>query len=156
MQAQTSTKPYLLRALYEWCTENGYTPCVAVRVDDHTRGIPPSFVRNGEIVFDISFNAVAKLNMGNDMVEFEARLGGRLQKIAVPVDNVLAIYANENGQGMAFPIEETAGHIETAGEAVDIPGGAARVDDIEDVEINDEPPPDGAPKGGRPRLKVVK
>ena len=99
--SESSTKPYFLRAIYEWCTDNGYTPYIAVRVDASTR-VPMEFVRNGEIVLNISFSATSGLKMDNDFVNFSARFGGVSRQISVPVNNVMAIYANENGQGMAF------------------------------------------------------
>ncbi|KAK44491.1 ClpXP protease specificity-enhancing factor [Caballeronia sp. GaOx3] len=103
---EISTKPYLLRALYEWCTDNGFTPHIAVRVDAATR-VPRQFVRNDEIVLNISFEATSQLQMGNEWIEFSARFSGKSHKIEVQVANVLAIYARENGQGMAFPVEQT-------------------------------------------------
>ncbi|BAN24241.1 ClpXP protease specificity-enhancing factor [Caballeronia insecticola] len=104
---EISTKPYLLRALYEWCTDNGFTPHIAVRVDAATR-VPRQFVRNDEIVLNISFEATSQLQMGNEWIEFSARFSGKSHKIEVQVTNVLAIYARENGQGMAFPVEPSA------------------------------------------------
>lgn len=104
---EISTKPYLLRALYEWCTDNGFTPHIAVRVDAATR-VPRQFVRNDEIVLNISFEATSQLQMGNEWIEFSARFSGKSHKIEVQVANVLAIYARENGQGMAFPVEPAA------------------------------------------------
>ena len=101
--AETPTKPYLLRALYEWCTDNGYTPHLAVRVDDRTR-VPREFVRDGEIVLNISFDATSGLKMGNEWIDFNARFSGKSHHIEVQISNVLAIYARENGQGMAFPV----------------------------------------------------
>lgn len=104
---EISTKPYLLRALYEWCTDNGYTPHIAVRVDKSTR-VPRQFVRDGEIVLNISFEATSQLQMGNEWIEFTARFSGKAHKLEVPVANVLAIYARENGQGMAFQVDVAA------------------------------------------------
>ena len=101
--SETSTKPYLLRALYEWCTDNGYTPYIVVSVDARTR-VPMEFVKNGEIVLNISFEATGNLKMDNDFIHFKARFGGVAREIEVPVDNVSAIYARENGQGMAFEV----------------------------------------------------
>ena len=98
----TSTRPYLIRALYEWCTDNGFTPYVAVLVDETTQ-VPKEHVKNGEIVLNISFDATSSLKLGNEYIEFKARFGGAAREIVVPVDRVLAIYARENGQGMAFP-----------------------------------------------------
>lgn len=99
--SETSTKPYLLRAIYEWCTDNGYTPYLAAMVDGQTR-VPREFVKNGEIVLNISFSATSGLKMENDFIHFNARFGGVSREISVPVQNVVAIYARENGQGMAF------------------------------------------------------
>ncbi|MFT5533986.1 MAG: stringent starvation protein B [Burkholderiaceae bacterium] len=100
---ESSTKPYLLRAIYEWCTDNGYTPYLAVLVDASTK-VPMQFVKNGEIVLNISFDATSALKMDNDLVRFSARFGGVSRDISVPVENVIAIYARENGQGMAFEV----------------------------------------------------
>jgi stringent starvation protein B len=101
--SETSTKPYLLRAIYEWCTDNGYTPYLAASVDGQTQ-VPMEFVKNGEIVLNISFSATSGLKMDNDFVHFHARFAGVSREIFVPVDNVVAIYARENGQGMAFEV----------------------------------------------------
>ncbi|VWX58034.1 Stringent starvation protein B [Burkholderiales bacterium 8X] len=98
----TSTRPYLIRALYEWCTDNGFTPYVAVQVDDSVQ-VPREYVKNGEIVLNISFDATSSLKLGNDFIEFKARFAGTAREISVPVGRVIAIYARENGQGMAFP-----------------------------------------------------
>lgn len=98
----TSTRPYMIRALYEWCTDNGYTPHVAVLVDETVR-VPQEYVRNGEIVLNIGFDATSALKLGNDVIEFKARFAGIAREILVPVSRVIAIYARENGQGMAFP-----------------------------------------------------
>ncbi|MET3497074.1 ClpXP protease specificity-enhancing factor [Variovorax boronicumulans] len=98
----SSTRPYLIRALYEWCTDNGFTPYVAVQVDDSVQ-VPREYVKNGEIVLNISFDATSSLKLGNDFIEFKARFAGSAREISVPVGRVIAIYARENGQGMAFP-----------------------------------------------------
>jgi stringent starvation protein B len=170
---EISTKPYLLRALYEWCTDNGYTPHIAVRVDNQTR-VPRQFVRDNEIVLNISFEATSQLQMGNEWIEFSARFSGKSHKIEVPVANVLAIYARENGQGMAFPVDSTGGEAtdseddgedevptEAAGEPAQV---AATPDAVRDeqsaqssTESDDSPrPDDDGGKGGRGHLKVVK
>ena len=98
-----STRPYLIRALYEWCTDNGFTPYVAVSVDD-TVQVPREYVKNNEIVLNISFDATSSLKLGNDFIEFKARFAGSAREIMVPISHVIAIYARENGQGMAFPM----------------------------------------------------
>jgi len=100
----TSTRPYLVRALHEWCTDNGLTPYIAVSVDD-TVQVPREYVNNGEIVLNISFDATSSLQLGNEFVVFKARFGGVAREISVPVARVIAIYARENGQGMAFPVQ---------------------------------------------------
>lgn len=97
-----STRPYLIRALYEWCTDNGLTPYVAVQVDESVQ-VPREFVKNNEIVLNISFDATSSLKLGNEFIEFKARFGGVAREIVVPIERVIAIYARENGQGMAFP-----------------------------------------------------
>jgi stringent starvation protein B len=151
------TKPYLLRALYEWCTDNGYTPHLAVRVDDQTR-VPRQFVHNGEIVLNISFEATSQLQMGNEWVEFSARFSGKAHKIEVQVANVLAIYARENGQGMAFPVESDVG-AEAAAVAEPEGDGGERASPRAEAKPEGLPPPsddDGAKSSGKGHLKIVK
>ncbi|CAB3794778.1 hypothetical protein LMG28614_04030 [Paraburkholderia ultramafica] len=168
---EISTKPYLLRALYEWCTDNGYTPHIAVRVDNQTR-VPRQFVRDNEIVLNISFEATSQLQMGNEWIEFSARFSGKSHKIEVPIANILAIYARENGQGMAFPVESAGGEAQDSGadaEPADetaVPAApravetspaadttAAKADSAAD---SPQPDDDGSKGGGRARLKIVK
>ncbi len=170
---EISTKPYLLRALYEWCTDNGYTPHIAVRVDNQTR-VPRQFVRDNEIVLNISFEATSQLQMGNEWIEFSARFSGKSHKIEVPIANILAIYARENGQGMAFPVESAGGEAQDSGAdaevadetvapaapraveaspAADAAAAAAKADSATD---GPQPDDDGSKGGGRARLKIVK
>lgn len=99
----TSTRPYLIRALYEWCTDNGLTPYISVVVNEHVH-VPFEFVKDGEIVLNISFDATTSLKLGNEYLEFKARFGGVAREIIVPIEQISGIYARENGQGMAFPI----------------------------------------------------
>ena len=101
--AGTSTRPYLIRALHDWCTDNGFTPYIAVFVDETVR-VPKEYVKNNEIVLNVGFEATSALKLGNESIEFKARFGGSSREIAVPIDHVIAIYARENGQGMAFPM----------------------------------------------------
>ncbi|NIF69297.1 ClpXP protease specificity-enhancing factor [Burkholderia sp. Ap-962] len=164
---ETSTKPYLLRALYEWCTDNGYTPHIAVRVDNSTR-VPRQYVRDGEIVLNISFEATSALQMGNEWIEFTARFSGKAHKLEVPVANVLAIYARENGQGMAFQVDATADEPgesaieDDVAEAVPASADEAAREAAEPSEGADvpasSPDDDGGASGksNRPRLKIVK
>jgi len=100
-----STKPYLLRALYEWCADQGFTPYLSVRVDANTV-VPRQFVQDGMIVLNLGQDAVQNLHMGNDLITCQARFSGIAQALSVPIDNVVAIYARENGQGMAFELEQ--------------------------------------------------
>lgn len=100
-----STRPYLIRALYEWCTDNGYTPYIAAYVDA-TVQVPMEYVKNNEIVLNVSMDATSSLKLGNEFVEFKARFGGKAREIMVPIERVIAIYARENGQGMAFPVAQ--------------------------------------------------
>ena len=100
--AGSSTRPYLIRALHDWCTDNGFTPYVAVFVDAHVQ-VPSEYVKNNEIVLNISLDATSSLKLGNDFIEFKARFAGSAREIMVPITHVIAIYARENGQGMAFP-----------------------------------------------------
>ena len=98
----TSTRPYLIRALHEWCIDNGFTPLITVHVDDNTQ-VPKEHVKDKEIVLNLSFDATSGLKLGNDYIEFKARFSGVARDILVPINRVVAIYARENSQGMAFP-----------------------------------------------------
>jgi len=104
----TSTRPYLLRALHDWCIDNGFTPYIAVYVDSKVQ-VPLEYVKNNEIVLNVGIEATSGLKLGNDFIEFKARFGGSAREIVVPVDHVVAIYARENGQGMAFPVPADMG-----------------------------------------------
>lgn len=101
--SEVSTKPYLIRAIFEWCTDCGYTPYIAVAVDERTQ-VPREFVKNGEIVLNISTTATNRLDLGNEWIDFQARFGGRARDLSIPVENVTAIYARETGHGMAFDV----------------------------------------------------
>jgi stringent starvation protein B len=148
-----STRPYLIRALYEWCTDNGFTPFIAVLVDESVR-VPTEYVRDGEIVLNISFDATSALKLGNDYIEFKGRFGGVARDILVPVDHVLAIYARENGQGMAFPLLASSAGAETN----PAPESTATEDKTTHAQQSDTPPTDGPRPGGsgRPSLTRVK
>ena len=99
-----STKPYLIRAIHEWCCDNGYTPYIVVVADEHAR-VPREFVRDGQIVLNIGYEATGHLSIANAEITFQARFGGVAREIYVPINNVAAIYAKENGAGMAFEPE---------------------------------------------------
>jgi stringent starvation protein B len=155
----TSTRPYLLRALHDWCTDNGFTPYIAVHVDA-TVQVPMEYVKNNEIVLNVGFEATSGLKLGNDFVEFKARFGGVSREISVPVDHVVAIYARENGQGMAFPMPSQDAPAATEAErGAGGPRGLRLATSDQDAEAppdDDGPPDPGAPGSGRPALKRVK
>jgi stringent starvation protein B len=165
----TSTRPYLIRALYDWCTDNGLTPYVAVLVDD-TVQVPREYVKNGEIVLNISFDATSSLKLGNEFIEFKARFAGTAREIMVPVNRVIAIYARENGQGMAFPVPVAGGaghdHVKASPLSSVTAAGAHLDEDPKVVQLVTPEPagadngPDGdpprPPSGPRPALKRIK
>jgi stringent starvation protein B len=103
--SDASTKPYLIRAIHEWCTDQGYTPYLAVSVDASTR-VPLEYVRNGEIVLNVGHLATNKLKLGNELIEFQARFNGSPREVSVPIAQVTAIYARETGHGMAFEVSK--------------------------------------------------
>lgn len=141
MAEPTSTKPYLLRALHEWCVDNGLTPYISVVVDTNTR-VPQEYVRNGEIVLNIGPLATQRLKMGDDVIELAARFGGVARELAIPVGQVAAIYARENGQGMSFEIDRNKASSPQGGQAL--------------AESPASPEPPASPGGGKPSLRVVK
>jgi stringent starvation protein B len=159
-----STRPYLIRALHDWCTDNGFTPYVAVFVDASVQ-VPSEYVKNNEIVLNIGFEATTALKLGNEFIEFKARFGGTSRDIQVPVDHVIAIYARENGQGMAFPVptEASAGAAthSTKDESEKKPTPGLRLASTEPSSSSDESAQDSevppeTPPPGRPSLKRVK
>jgi stringent starvation protein B len=101
-----SNKPYLIRALHQWCTDFGFTPFIAVFVDARVE-VPMEYVKNNEIILNLSVEACHELEIDNEWISFQARFGGIPKKIMVPIAHVLAIYARENGQGMSFPFESS-------------------------------------------------
>ena len=128
----SSTKPYLLRALHEWCTDNGYTPYIEVQVDENTV-VPAAHIQEGKIVLSISFSATNALVMGNEYIEFQARFNGAVEDIFVPVAAISAIFARETSAGMSFEVSPSAAYNSTD---------------------NDSPPEAPAPDRGH--LRIVK
>jgi stringent starvation protein B len=148
--AETPTKPYLLRALFEWCVDNGYTPHIAVKVDSKTQ-VPAEYVKGGEIILNISPNAVHKLQMGNDAVEFSARFGGVARQISLPMANIYALYAKETGNGMAFDADGAKPVIQSRAESEAVPNSA------KPPAALPAPAPDPKkPSGGKPTLRRIK
>ncbi|MDH3994610.1 MAG: ClpXP protease specificity-enhancing factor [Gammaproteobacteria bacterium] len=127
----TSSRPYIMRALYEWIVDNDCTPYVLVDATVAEVQVPQQFVKDGQIVLNISPSAVMDLNITNDAVFFNGRFGGVATDVYVPVSAVVGIYARENGQGMVFEPEEAP-------------------------EPPDDPPPEPDKPEGRPALKIVK
>lgn len=170
-----STRPYLIRALHEWCSDQGFTPYLAVFVDAGVQ-VPMEYVKNHEIVLNVGFDATSGLKLGNEYIEFKARFGGVPRDIVVPVDHVIAIYARENGQGMAFPVPQAGRANAALGDdgaqemeptrpgpsLVSVPTGegtlevSATAEDAEAAPPPTNPPPPAPVPGGRPTLKRVK
>ena len=135
--SERSTKPYLIRAIHEWCSDSGYTAYLSVRVDANTR-VPLEYVKNGEIVLNVSSDAAHRLTIGNDLIQFAARFNGASRECTVPVGAVTGIFARENGQGLFFP-----------------PDAEESAQATPDAEVQpDNPPPSAG--GGRPKLQIVK
>jgi stringent starvation protein B len=139
--AEVSTKPYFIRAIYEWCSDCGFTPYLSVRVDERTR-VPMEYVKNGEIVLNVSLNATRNLTINNELIQFSARFNGVSREVSIPVDRVQGIFARENGQGAFFTVESPVALTATPAVPVAATEGEA------------EPP--RPPAAGRSRLKLVK
>jgi len=136
--SEPSTKPYLMRAIYDWCVDSGYTPYLTVTVDALTR-VPMEYVKDGQIVLNIGPIAVERFKMGNDLIEFTARFNGTGRELSIPIGAVSAIYARENGQGLSFEVTPTDAAATTG------PAG----------ESNETPPEPPRPSG-KPSLRRVK
>lgn len=140
-----STKPYLIRAIYEWCVDQGYTPYLAVQVDGQTR-VPMEHVKNGQIVLNISYTATHQLKIDNDFIHFSARFSGVSRELEIPIAAVSGIFAKETGQGMFFQVPGPEAQAE--------PGSAEPA-----AEAETEPPVPGGEPPKPPRgshLKIVK
>ncbi len=146
--SMTSSRPYIARALYEWILDNDCTPYILVDADRPGAEVPRKYVKDGQIVLNVSPTAVRALNIGNDVITFDGRFGGEALTIVVPMDSLMAIYARENGQGMVF---EVAPNAEADAPLFEEVGS----DDASSEEAGSPEPPKPS-KGGRPHLKVVK
>lgn len=133
-----STKPYFVRAIFEWCVDQGFTPYVTVVVGPLTR-VPREFVRDGQIVLNIGPDATNQLLIGNDEVTFQARFNGVAFPVVVPIDSIAAIYSKENGQGMAFEVAPAQDEVTPQS--------------VPEVDPPVEPSP---PSAGKPRLTRIK
>ncbi len=152
--AETSTKPYMIRALHEWCTDNGYTPHIVVKVDANTM-VPHAHIRDGQITLNIGSLATNRLVIGNDVIEFQARFSGVTENIYVPVGAVTAVYARETGAGMGFEVEAgDAQNISTS----DFAGGVPKPAPIKPTasSASETPLQPTEPDPKRPKLTIVK
>src|SRR5688572_25668034 len=140
--ADVSTKPYFIRAIYEWCSDCGFTPYLSVRVDDRTR-VPMEYVKNGEIVLNVSVNATRNLTINNELIQFSARFNGVSREVSIPVDRVQGIFARETGQGAFFTVETPA--------ALAVAPASGPI-----VAADGEAEPPKPPTNGKSRLKLVK
>ena len=143
--SEQSAKPYLIRAICEWCADNGLTPYLAVKVNTETR-VPAAFVKNGEIVLNISRGATRKLTVDNDWVQFTARFNGASQEVSVPMNAVAGIFAKESGYGFAFTVPTDPG---SSLDAATAPAPAASTQTVAS-------PADGKPRNRPQHLQVVK
>lgn len=144
MQPIASTKPYLIRALHEWCSDQGFTPYIVVTVRDKMQ-VPMEYVKNGEIVLNASYNATRNMTLGNDYITFSARFNGVSREIVIPVGAVVSIFAKENGEGMGFEYEASQEPLSTVPDSAGVSLTHAE-------ELDPEPPAGGA----RPHLRIVK
>lgn len=145
MSQLTSTKPYLVRALHEWCTDNALTPHLLVAVNTQTR-VPMAYVKDGEIVLNLNYSATKDLQIGNEAITFSARFNGTATNLYIPMSAVRGLFARENGQGMFFEVEA-----EEAQEAEELQSGT------QVVEENAEPSAEKKQsKQQKPSLKLVK
>ncbi|MBL0251545.1 MAG: ClpXP protease specificity-enhancing factor [Polaromonas sp.] len=144
MPALTSTRPYLIRAMHEWCSDNGFTPYISVFVDKNTL-VPIEHVKDNEIILNISIDATSGLQIGNEFVQFKSRFSGVVRDLMIPINNVQAIFAKENGQGMSFPkvamSEDVVAKSDTSNKA-------NAVTDADDTKL--------VPKRSRSHLTIVK
>jgi stringent starvation protein B len=164
--AESSTKPYLIRAIHEWCSDQGYTAYISVSVDERTV-VPRAFVKGGEIVLNVSTVATNRLKISNTHIEFQARFGGAPHELWVPIENVSAIYARETGHGMAFDVAKPLGI------APDMNAGSTNLSVVSDepratpqtlrsvpraadVAPEEQTPTDQPPKPTKPHLTRIK
>ncbi|WP_018607061.1 ClpXP protease specificity-enhancing factor [Uliginosibacterium gangwonense] len=163
MPSITPTKPYLVRAIYDWCVDNGFTPYIAVSVDANTR-VPLQYVRDKQIVLNVAPYATQQLEISNEALTCQARFGGVAQLLYVPLQNIMAIYARENGRGMAFEPGTNWGTAMELGGLMDAEAAAKMETETAPAAkptaspATPTPPsqPDSPPPTGGSRLRVVK
>lgn len=155
--AETSTKPYMIRALHEWCTDNGYTPQIAVKVDANTM-VPPAHVRDGQITLNIGSLATNRLVIGNDAIEFQARFSGVTENLYVPIGAVTAIYARETGAGMGFEVEVGLPRNSSTSDFAAGANAGSSKQEVPNMTASSASPdtPPATPDPKRPKLTIVK
>ena len=143
--SEQSAKPYLVRAICEWCADNGLTPYLAVKVNGQTR-VPTAYVKNGEIVLNVSASATRRLTIDNESIQFSARFNGASQEVSVPMGAVAGIFAKETGYGFAFTV---------AGDPVaSLAAATAPRESLDDTKASGNG--EGKPKGRPSHLQVIK
>lgn len=152
----TSSRPYLVRAIYDWILDNHLTPHLVVDAAMNGVNVPPAAIRDGQVVLNIAPRAVAQLELGNDQVRFLARFGGVSHDVRVPLAAVLAVYAQENGQGMMFPADAQEGSENLAPAAAPVLAPVLAAVQTSEPQGGDEDPSSPPAKRGRPALRVVK
>ncbi|AJP42966.1 starvation protein B [Alteromonas australica] len=151
MTSMTSNQPYLLRAFYEWIVDNDLTPYIVVDATNELVDVPQEFVKDGQIVLNVSPSACVNFMLDLDGISFQARFGGQPRRLSMPCHAVMAIYARENGAGTVFTTEEEmAKNTESTPSQ---PQGPASLDETETPDNSDAPVP---PKKGKPTLKIIK
>lgn len=160
MSAEKSTKPYLIRALHEWCTDNGYTPYLVVAVRDDYTQVPIEYVKDNEIILNIAFDATKNLVMKNDFISFFARFAGVSREIFIPIGAVVSIFSQETGDGMGFEYEEATNNDERIGGPSTTRSKLSVVTESElslsEDDEDNEPNPDKPSSSHRPKLRLVK
>lgn len=151
--SEPSVKPYMLRAWYEWCCDSGYTPYIAVWVDEFVN-VPRQYVKNNEIVLNVGDTACVNLSIDNQWVTFTARFAGVAHHISIPVGNVLSIFARETGRGMGFELESTACDLHPAETTSENITEIAPV--THSAGLSDDHPDKPDPGSHRPNLRIIK
>ena len=157
MTSMTSNQPYLLRAFYEWIVDNDLTPYIVVDAMNELVEVPQEFVKDGQIVLNVSPSACVNFSLDLDGLSFQARFSGQPRRLSMPCEAVMAIYARENGAGTVFATEEDVARAqqERSEESEDLsqPSGPTSLEDADASDVQDAPVP---PKKGKPTLKVIK
>ena len=165
--SELSTKPYLIRAIYEWCADSSFTPYLNVKIDQNTR-VPLEYAKNGEIVLSMSQQATRNLTIGNELIQFSARFNGVSREITVPIYAVQSVFARENGRGVFFDAEsapgESAGHapapataptLQSVSTAPTAPSSSAQLNAATE-SVQAPPPPDKPKAPPRGKLRIIK